>query len=321
MSNPAVSVIIPAYNAQEYLRECLESVLAQSFPDFEAIVVNDGSADNTRAIAEEFAAPDSRIKVLSTGNQGLSCARNNGVDVAVGEWVTFLDSDDRLYTWSLESLFNGASASGCDIVKGRWSRLPDPVIEMPFLNDNVSVLSSVTAIESILYQTFSQPSACATLYRRRLLDNVRFTPGIWYEDLDFFYHVFLQTGSVAFIDQLVYFYRDNPASFLNRFSPGRLDVLKVTEAIENFMRNNRPDLLPAARDRRLSANFNLFALLMLETGQEDYIAEKNQCWHIIRSYRSECLFNPKTRLKNKLGSLLSYLGRRPLLYVARFIYR
>ena len=172
MSNPAVSVIIPAYNAQEYLRECLESVLAQSFPDFEAIVVNDGSADNTRAIAEEFAATDSRIKVLSTGNQGLSCARNNGVDVAVGEWVTFLDSDDRLYTWSLESLFNGASASGCDIVKGRWSRLPDPVIEMPFLNDNVSVLSSVTAIESILYQTFSQPSACATLYRRRLLDNL-----------------------------------------------------------------------------------------------------------------------------------------------------
>ncbi|MDE6394665.1 MAG: glycosyltransferase, partial [Duncaniella sp.] len=91
-----ISVIIPAYNAQAYLRECLESVLAQSFSDWEVIVVDDGSTDSTAAIAQSFSARDSRVRVLSTVNRGVSAARNAALGMARGEWVTFLDSDDLL---------------------------------------------------------------------------------------------------------------------------------------------------------------------------------------------------------------------------------
>lgn len=321
MSNPVISVIIPAYNAQEYLRECLESVLAQSFQDFEAIVVNDGSTDSTLAIAESYAAKDSRIRVLTTSNQGVSCARNQGIDQATGDWITFIDSDDTLCTTGLGLMLKAAIRYKCDIVKGNWSRTVTPSREEKNDDKIVSLLGADEALEVILYQTKSHPSVWATLFNHRLFEQERFIPGKRYEDLDFTVRVFLQADAIAFIPDVVYFYRDNPASFINRFSPGRLDVLTVTETIENYMRRHKPALLPAARDRRLSANFNMFALLMLNTSASEYADQKRECWSIIKAYRRECLLNRKTRLKNKLGSLLSYFGRVPFLFVAKFIYR
>lgn len=319
MSNPVISVIIPAYNAQEYLRDCLESVLAQSFQDYEVIVVNDGSTDRTLAIAERYAEKDSRIRVLTTSNQGVSCARNHGIDMAKGEWITFLDSDDGLCQAALEKLLSVASHHGCSIVKGEWTR--NACCKNSAHSGSASVLSADRAIEMLLYQTKSHSSSWATLYRRELFECVRFTPGLWYEDLELFYRVFLQADSIAFIPDVVYFYRDNPSSFLNRFSPRRLDALAVTESIENYMRLHKPELLSAARDRRLSANFNIFALMMLKTGADEYVEPKRRCWELVKAYRRECLLNGKTRLKNKLGSLISYLGRKPFVAVARFIYR
>ena len=98
------SVIIPVYNVESYLRECLDSVLCQTFQDWEAICVNDGSSDNSLAILDEYAAKDSRFKVVSQANGGLSAARNTGIDNASGEYIVFLDSDDWIEYNTLEIL-------------------------------------------------------------------------------------------------------------------------------------------------------------------------------------------------------------------------
>ena len=97
MNNPQISVIVPVYNAEKWLRRCVDSILAQTFTDFELLLIDDGSTDGSPAICDEYAQRDSRIKVFYQKNSGVSAARNSGLDHARGEWILFVDADDYLY--------------------------------------------------------------------------------------------------------------------------------------------------------------------------------------------------------------------------------
>ncbi len=152
-----VSVIIPAYNAQAYLGECLESVLAQSFYDWEAIVVDDGSTDCTFEIAQKYSALDRRIRVLSTDNKGVSSARNSAISCIKGEWFTFLDSDDMLYPYALRAMLD--VAEGADVICGGCER----GVTVDDTRRNVNnvrhrVVSGAEALKEGLYQTGIQAS-------------------------------------------------------------------------------------------------------------------------------------------------------------------
>lgn len=318
-THPAVSIIIPAYNAQEHIRECLESVLAQSFSDFEAIVVNDGSTDRTADIVREFAAKDSRILCITTGNQGLSCARNTGIDNSEGEWLFFLDSDDAVFEHAIARLHECCIKENVLISSGQWTRRQHPGAEQSVSKGHI-VIDAVELVEKMLYQTFETSSAWAKLFNRSIIGDARFTPKLYYEDLDFFYRVYLKCDRIGVVKDTIYFYRQNPSSIINSFNKRRLDVLKVTARLEQYAKDVIPELLPAARDRRLSANFNMFALVSIHSHGNEYADIKAECWNIIKEYRFQTLVNPKTRLKNKLGVMLSYLGRRAFVAVSRFIY-
>ncbi len=310
-----ISIIIPAYNAEKYIASCLDSVIAQDMGDWEAVVVDDGSSDTTLSIAREYAARDPRIKVFTKSNGGLSEARNFGTDHAAGEYITFLDSDDTLPPWSLSRMLSLAGNS--DIVSGEL--VSSPKIDKG--HSRVRHLSGRSALEEGLYQTGIWTSACGKLYPRTLLKRVRFTPGIWYEDLDFFARVMCEVDNVTVTDTPVYIYRPNPASFIHTFTPGRLDVLKVTEGIERLIAEKYPSVLPAAKDRRLSACFNMYALLDIHDKEGRFDSVKASCLNIIKNYRRKSLFNPRVRPKNKAGILLSYLGAGAFARVARLIYR
>ena len=118
---PKISVIVPVYNVEKYLHECVDSVLAQTFTDFELILVNDGSQDNSGAICDEYASKDERIIIIHQNNQGQAAARNAGVAIAKGEWIHFLDSDDLIHPQMLEILYGAVDEntqiSACDLYK------------------------------------------------------------------------------------------------------------------------------------------------------------------------------------------------------------
>jgi len=120
---PTISIIIPVYNAELYLRQCIESVIAQTFEDWEAILVNDGSKDGSLDICQEYAAKDERIKVIDKPNGGVSSARNKGLEVAQGDWITFMDSDDWLDADAFEVYYEAAQRTGADIVKTGYRRV------------------------------------------------------------------------------------------------------------------------------------------------------------------------------------------------------
>ena len=309
------SVIIPAYNAQAYLRECLESVLAQSFSDWEAIIVNDGSTDSTREIAAGFTVRDSRFRLVSTPNGGLSSARNTGIAEARGQWFTYLDSDDILYPDALARLM-AAATENVDIVVAGFSRDMDAAA---VTDGSVEIISGLTALERGLYQRGVSTSACAKLFSRMVADGITFPDGLYYEDLLYCVETLRRSARVAVIGDVVYYYRDNPSSFINTFSPRRLDVLRVTARVEELLEGDE-ELLRAARSRRLSACFNIYGLLAVHDRDGRYSDVSCRCWTLIKDYRRDSLFDPRVRLKNKVGILLSYMGPRVFGCLAGMVY-
>lgn len=310
-----ISVIIPAYNAQAYLRECLESVLAQSFSDWEAIVVNDGSTDSTLDIALSYAALDPRIRVITTPNRGQSAARNAALDTVAGEWITFLDSDDVLFPHSLERMM--AASGEVDVVAGQFTRdvgIPSSTVT------SRKVISGHAAVENCLYQEEISTAVWSKMFRRAVVGDLRFPEGVYYEDILYCVEAFLKARRVAVISDVIYGYRDNPSSFINTFNRKRLDVLRITADVERLCEPH-PALLPAARDRRLSANFNIYGLLAVYDREGRYREVRRQCWQQIKDYRIESLRNPRVRLKNKLGVLASLCGKKTFTLFSKIVYR
>jgi glycosyltransferase involved in cell wall biosynthesis len=303
-----ITVVVPVWNAGDFLGEALESLRSQSHDLFEAILVNDGSTDNSEEICRRFCETDNRFHLINQANSGVSAARNAGIDIARGKWIAFMDADDIMPSDSLEVLLESAAKYDVSIVVGGYCReLPDKPLpkKVPGL-----VLSAEKAVEIGLYQKKILNNPWGVLFNSSVFghgaDKLRFR-NCRYEDLDLFYQAFLRVDKVCVIDRPVYCYRDNPGSFINRWSPARLDVLDVTDRIVVAMSLKGPELLRAAEDRRFSAHYNI--LLMMEKNGIDLPEQKERCWRIIRKQRLNELTNPNVRLKNKLGALASYLGR------------
>ncbi len=208
---PGVSIIIPVYNAEKYLRECLDSTVRQTFTNIEIICVNDGSSDCSLQILKEYASLEQRIIIIDKFNSGLSSARNAAIDIARGKYVLFLDSDDLIDSELCARAYEKAEALCADLVFFN---------AVPFTSQGVStecffkypVVSGVfrpTAIALFL----GQVSAWNRLYRRSLIQNIRFVEGLYYEDQPFSVEVNILAQRAGLIDQPLYYYRrDNPSS-------------------------------------------------------------------------------------------------------------
>lgn len=301
-----ISVIVPVYNAEKWLRDALSSLQAQTYADFEAILVDDGSTDSSHTICLEYCERDPRFKLISQTNSGLSAARNAGIDIAGGDWISFLDADDVLPPDALSLMIEYAEISGAGIVSGDYIR--DVPARMPEGKGKAMTVSSDKAILIGLYQMKILNSACGKLFRSAIFNGpcpLRFRR-CWYEDLDLFYQAFERTERICIIDRTVYFYRDNPTSFINTWSDSRFDALDVTDRIVAHMKRRSPELYKAALDRRFSAHFNIL-IEMLRNGIDNPEQQK-RCLRIIKEQRFNELTDSNVRLKNKLGAILSYLG-------------
>lgn len=289
-----ISIVIPIYNVEAYLRECLNSVMAQTCPDWECILIDDASTDGSRAIADEFCAADSRFRLITHAeNRGLSEARNSGLDAAKGDYVAFIDSDDYVSAdflqASLEEIADAEIvASAFDGTKGKEA-----------------TYSACEALSLMLYQRSGVNSSfCGKLFDIKLFDSLRFTPGRTYEDLDLMDRVVRRARKVKFLNRTTYFYRQRPGSILHTWSPKRLDVLKVTEEIEARLSAD-PELARAARARRFAANFNIL-LLLRKNGMKNSV-EAQECRARLKSLRRGVLVDSKARLKDRVGAMVAYL--------------
>lgn len=248
-----ISVIVPVYKAEPYLRACVESVLAQTYADFQLILVDDGSPDGCGGICDEYAAKDSRIQVIHQENQGLSGARNAGIDIARGEFITFIDSDDLVDQRYLEILMD-AAAGGADVAICRHREFSDG--EALPRCQGTPAQKAFRAGDALigLYEGSAQVpvNACCKLFRRELLGDTRFPPGRLHEDQAFTPYILYRAEKIVFCDAALYHYRVNPASITrNTFSLRRYDDLWAIEnCIRFFEERKEAEILSAARNKR-----------------------------------------------------------------------
>lgn len=310
-----ISIIVPVYNAEEWLSDALESLQSQTYPDFEAILVDDGSTDGSAHICREMCLRDARFRFITQKNSGVSAARNAGIDQAQGEWIAFMDADDVMPADALEILMLHAGKSGAGIVAGKYVR------EIPRLSPkgvgHAMTVSSETAILIGLYQIKILNSPCGMLYKADIFKGespLRFRH-CRYEDLDLFYKAFEKTDKVCILDRTVYFYRNTPGSFINTWSESRLDVLDVTDRMVEHMAKRSAALLRAAEDRRFAAHFNM--LVEMTRHGINNPTQRKRCLNTIKELRLKELVDGKVRLKNKLGALLSYFGMPAIKLICR----
>ncbi|MDR1420830.1 MAG: glycosyltransferase [Treponema sp.] len=206
MSSPLLSIIVPVFNAEKWLAQCLDSIVNQTFGDFECILVDDGSSDASPAVCESFAKTDSRIRVLHLQNSGASSARNAGIDAAKGELIAFVDSDDFLVPDAYETMIRHANAAGSDVVcTGFCTTKNDVTIPDP-LPDGLSCVEAAACLEKKGLFGFIWNK----LYRKSILikNNIKFADGISFgEDLLFNLRYFCFCGGVSVTSSATYIYR------------------------------------------------------------------------------------------------------------------
>lgn len=313
--SPLVSLIIPLFNAEDYLSETLRSIASQSFSNFEVIIIDDGSTDKSIQIATDFGLKDHRFRLIKSPHGGVSRARNIGIDLAQGNYLGFVDADDCLYPEALSILVNQLETTCADVCICGLDKSAN-YNPKKFANPKPQIMDYSTAMRHALYQQLILNSPCGMLLKRELLGNsIRFREGIRYEDLDAFYRFYEGASRITYLNEKLYFYRQNSTSFMHYWSRERLDALDVTDHIVEYMAERHPELLPAAFDRRFSAHFNIL-LLMLRNNIDNPIA-RQRCLRVIRENRNRALLDPDVRLKNKIGAIISYGGLNMLRLFAK----
>ena len=204
-----ISIIVPVYNVENYIEECLESVIHQTFRDLEIILIDDGSTDKSGEICDEYARKDARIHVIHQKNSGLSFARNVGIDRATGDYLMFVDSDDYVTNDFCEALYKKAVNSNADIVIGQYIRIENGQLINGINNIKEGMVSGRDALLMLVGKKLNY-TVWDKLYKRRVFDHIRFPNGKNYED-HITSRLFLQCAYVYIIDKIVYYYRVNRA--------------------------------------------------------------------------------------------------------------
>lgn len=222
-----VSIIVPVYNSEKYLRKCVDSILAQTFTDFELFLVNDGSTDDSPGICDDYASRDPRIRVIHQVNQGQSVARNNAIARMSGEWVLFCDSDDWIHPESLERLYNAAVENDTRISIAGYQETAgeDPEI----LPEQLKV-ELWTPKDFYIQHYIHATLPVMKLIHRDCLGDLRFPVGKYIDDEYIVYRILFTQERLAVIPAPFYAYFVNTASLTKRpWNPGRLDAWQAFE--------------------------------------------------------------------------------------------
>ncbi len=271
--NELISVIIPVYKVEEYLKRCVDSVLAQTYGNTEIILVDDGSPDGCPAICDAFAEADSRVRVIHQENKGLSGARNTGIDAAEGTYLAFVDSDDYLHPEFLEKLYAACKETGSDMSVCRWEYVRGE--EIPEKGDGA--VRSYTGREMManLYDPDGAYFVVAwnKLYHKSLWEDIRYPLGMIHEDEATTYRIYDRVKQAAYINSSLYGYFVAPVSITRGFNPKRMDwVRAVADRVDYFEEKGYRELMLPALQAFADGSIDIYF------GMKDFLpgSEKEQ---------------------------------------------
>lgn len=313
-----ISVIVPVYKVEALLTRCVDSILGQTYERLEVILVDDGSPDGSGKLCDAYAQKDPRVRVIHKENGGLSSARNAGLDVATGEYIAFVDSDDWLvpeaYEWMLEAM----RANGVKLVcAGRYDVDADTGEKVIGLcPERDEVISGEKMAGRIFTWDHCDSSACDKLYHRSLWENHRYPEGVVCEDLPVTYRLALEAGNVALLNRLIYHYYHRSGSITTAaLSDKTFHYSRHTEEIYRYIRENHPVIGKEARFLRVRSLYHL--LLTLEQAgkveREHYAQQAKATRRELRTHLAFILTCSNMGVQEKVTDILLVAGLYRLL--------
>lgn len=316
MYKPLISVIVPIYKVEKFLKRCIDSILSQSYDNLEIILVDDGSPDSCGKICDEYSRKDKRIKVLHKENGGLSDARNKALDIYKGEYVTFIDSDDYVSKYYIENLYNALEQGNADLAMSWFENVFDgkPIKSTPSykIENSLKVLNAEECLTRLLYQDGVETSAWGKLYPRKSFIKHRFPKGKLYEDIPVTSKIIAESTKIAVISNVDYYYYQRIDGIQNeKFRIQKMDGIIHMKELLLYIQDNFPNLEKAAICRYFSTICNI----IFQINNDKFEEQKNFLWNEIVIYRKCVVSNHKGRRKARIAALISYLGYDKLKFV------
>lgn len=299
---PLISVVVPVYNVEPYIDRCINSITSQTYTNLEIILVDDGSTDNSGKKCDQYSKEDTRITVIHKVNGGLSDARNCGIEKALGDYITFVDSDDSIAPDMIEYLYSLLKKLKCRMsICSHYVAYREGEKLVNQGNGKEERLDAKTCIKRMCYHDQVDTSAWAKLYELSLFDKIRFPKGKLFEDIGTIYKAFIDSKNVAcgFKPKYYYYVREN-SIVTSMFSPKKLDLLEMTDKMGEDVLKVYPDLGDAIGRRRVYARFSTLNQ-MLEC--KNWECEKNEIINYIMKNRFLVL-KKKFPIRDKIAVLV-----------------
>lgn len=313
-----VSVVVPVYNVEAFLPQCIDSLLAQTHPNLEIILVDDGSKDSSGAICDRYAAEHSCIQVIHKENGGLSDARNVGIAAAKGDYIGFVDSDDfvrpEMYRSLLQALCHGEAIATC----GRYTTdEAGNLTGEEFTLDAPKTYIAAEAMNEILVGGPVDVAAWDKLYRKDLFDGITFPVGEINEDAAIIFRLVDKAEKIVHIGAPMYYYRGRSGSITKSgYKPNKIQALDHAKAIEQFVCHRNPQLKLACQRYTAYMCCQLLALMLKDPdAKKQYPEHYSRCMQGLRQNICRLYDNPNVSVAWKLRGTLIYAG------IYGFIYR
>lgn len=305
-----ITIVIPVYNLEKYVRRCLDSVLEQTYKNIEILIIDDGSTDDSLTICREYAQIDNRIRIICREHEGLSAIRNCGSKEAKGEYIAHIDGDDILEPTYIEYLYWLIEQCDADISMCNYI----PVLEGKAIpkeraensKDRIKVMTKEQALETLFYQKYFTTATWAKLFKKKLFLNVAFPNGKLAEDMGSTYKLIHYSEKVVYGSKIQYYYLQRAESIIHAlsFQKGK-DYVELSADMVKFILEKYPHLIDAAYSRCFSSNVQVLSTIAFS---EIYNVSHTEVIDNIKKYRKNVLFNPKARLVNRGCAFVSYFG-------------
>lgn len=279
MNTPLISIIVPVYKVEQYLRKCVDSILAQTYSNIEVILVDDGSPDGCPAICDEYASKDTRVKVIHQANAGVSAARNAGLAAAKGEYIGFVDSDDWIEPDMYEVLLNMMSNVESSIAVSAIcdEKKAEKIDREPCLH-----LSCNEAVKKLLFNQCNLVSVWGKLFDATILNDLRFSPEIAIgEDALFMLQAITSAKSVSYTHYESYHYLSNPESAMHVFKSSYWSIQNASDQIVDCVNEYDKDLTADSERRSIECDIAL-AILAADSSMFSKEAYERVMSHISR---------------------------------------
>ena len=313
MEKKLISIVVPIYNVEKYLKKCLNSIINQTYKNLEIILVDDGSTDDSGKICDEYAKNDKRIKVIHKKNGGLSDARNAGLDICTGDYIGFVDSDDYIELNMYEELLNDCIENNCDcsistiiMEQENGKSKIEPKIEISKIGSNIDGHRLIL---------LSNPATVNKLYKKELFNNIRFPKGKLYEDIVTIPYIIDKCKEIYISNKAYYHYLQRNNSIVHaNFNQKKMDYLTNAKEYYNFIIGKYPNLKEEA---------NCYFILVLTAIISDiypyrkkYKKEYKDIIEEIKQFKNIYFYN---NYISKYKKIMIFLDLHKLIWIVNFI--